>query len=211
MPFKEVRCYDYSAMRVKVLDDGEKGGTLISATLYRSDARRPACGKQDDPGEKMLMNGEGRNFDGARGSFFQLGSVDSGPAGNAFSIDDGRTGRSLYEDNTTALNPTTFSVSEGVLTLGYRRGIGGTCSILTHGASCWTKIAKEAQLPPQVASQPPPVAACEAGYATFARAGEHPSRDDPSTVSYEVTVRIDGGEKPTVLSRGALQCDPNTM
>jgi hypothetical protein len=192
-----VRCTYYPTFTVKELDVGDIGDIAISVTPTAPDAARPACGKQNDPGEIVIKNGQGDYFIGAKGSFVYLMSV--GADVTPFAIVDARTGTVIYSDATDGSDPSSVSLTNGLLTLGYRRGIEGTCSIVTGGESCWRILARQTHLSKAVASRPAPIAACKAGYGKRDPASE-------SLVSYPVVVAISLAGQAKVLSRGAFGC-----
>ena len=71
--------------------------------------------------------------------------------------------------------------------LSYQGGVRGPCSLVTDGVACWRRFAENGGLPRAVASRQPPLASCEASYATMPRRPGY-QRDDPSVVYYEVSL-----------------------
>lgn len=205
-----VRCFHYPDLTVKELDEGDQGATAISVTPMQPGARRPPCGKQDDPGEVVLRGGRGGNFVGAKGGFAYVGST-YGNGTIPFTIYDAKTGTAIFDDATSTEPgyPISFSVEGGVLTLAYTRAVQAPCSIPGGGQACWTRFAREARLPEAVAKLPPPVDRCKIGYAAwFAADRTEPDPTLPSIVAYDVTLTLERTGQTKVLSRGALSCAP---
>ena len=199
-----VRCYDYATFRVKELDYGDHGDDAISVTpAHGPDIyKRPACGKQDDPGEVVLKTGNGSYFIGAKAEFIYLVSTFRGDEGGQFWVQDGRTGQVVYTDVASG-DPKNIEVDGEKLTLTYDHSFSGDCSILTDGQACWDSIVKRKHLPAAIAKLPAPVAACQAGYANEPR-----DTSGGNVFAYQVTVRVEQGSKPVVMDRGALICFP---
>jgi hypothetical protein len=200
-PLGVVRCYYYSVFTVKELDYGDHGDTAISVTPASAGAPKPDCGKQNDRGEIILPGGAASYLIGAKEMFVYIAST-MGADTLPFAIYDGRTGKRLYSDQSSNDSPKQLSIKDGVLTLTYAHGAQAGCSILAGGQTCWAQFAREAHLPQSIAKLPPPIPACEAGYA----ASTGSSRSTPSVIFYDVTMTLDKQGQVKVLSRGAISC-----
>ena len=199
-----VRCYYYPDFTVKELDYGDHGDTAISVTPMPAGAVRPPCGKQNDRSEIVLPGGEAGYLVGVKGIFVFVVST-MGMNTTPFSIYAGRTGKTLYSDETSDDSPKRLAIEAGVLTMTYPHGAQAGCSILTDGQACWAQFARKARLPQAIARLPPPVAACEAGYAN---SSIRPTRNAASVIFYDVTMTLDSKGQAKVLTRGAITCDP---
>jgi hypothetical protein len=199
-PAGVVRCYDFPTFRVKELDNGQHGDDAISVTPLASAAVHPACGAQNDTGERVVKGGQSGYFIGAKGGFVYVMST-LGLDLTPFMIVSAATGRAIYADSSVDLGPQAVSLQDDVLTLTYRRGLAGTCSIITGGEGCWRTLAQQSHLAKAVAARPAPVEACKAAYGKT-------DPTDASVVSYPVVVSISLSGRATVRSRGALACAP---
>ncbi len=202
------RCYAYPDFTVKEIDYGDHGDTAISVTPAAPGAVRPPCGKQDDQGEVVLPGGQASYLVGVKGDFVYVESA-IGMNTVPFNLYDGRSGRTLYSDQSSSDSPKKLAVEAGVLTLAYTHGaqaegVQARCSILAGGQACWTQFARAAHLPQAIAKLPPPAAACEAGYASPTLS----PRAAPSVVFYDVTMTLDNKGQAKVLTRGTLTCGP---
>lgn len=203
-------CFFYPDTTVKLLDLNEIGARAISVTPVTAGRPLPPCGKQDDPGEVLLKEGQGSGFGGMVGGFVHTAYVD-GHDGTTFRIYDARSGRLLYTDRTASVSGQMerASVAGDVLTLGYTRAVAGPCSILGGGRACWSQFVREARLPPSVAASMP--GDCAANYAKGAGGLPGPiGAEDPSYIRYAVTMTLDRSGRAAVLSRGAASCWPQS-
>ena len=196
-----VRCFYYPDFTVKELDYGEHGDLAVSVTRASSGAAEPKCGRQNDPGEVALAGGSGGYLIGVKEAFVYIVST-LGADTTPFAIYDGRTGKKLYNDQSSLDSPKQLSVEDGVLALTYVHGAQAGCSILLGGQTCWAQFARDAHLPQPIAKLPPPILACEAGYA----ASPVSSRATPSVIFYEVAMTLDKKGQAKILSRGAISC-----
>ncbi len=139
-------------------------------------------------------------YEGRRGDYLYYDSAE-GPVIIPFAIVRARDGKQLYTDTIAEL--TSMSTVGGVLRLTYDRAYGLGCSLPKDGAVCWAKAMKAGRLARAVASQPPPIAACAERYRLH---GDKPG--DESTLIYAVDMTLTAEGHATVLSRGALRCEP---
>ena len=198
-----VRCFYFPDFTIKELDYGDHGDTAMSATPANSPAR-PRCGKQDDAGEKLLADGQGSYFLGAKGGFAFVSSTFGGDGLGPFFIYDGSSGRRLLAGVATTDSPRSVSVENDVLHLSFRSGVRGSCSLVADGAACWRRIAQEGKLPAAIGSRPLPLASCEAAYAAVPR-GQDFDRKNPSVVYYEVSLTLDRTGRASSVY-GQLSC-----
>jgi hypothetical protein len=158
----------------------------------------------------VLKEGPASVFVGAKDIFADVISTLTNDAG-PFWIINGLNGKTLYTDqNLVGDQPKIVSANNGVLTMTYTRGVVADCSILSGGQRCWSDTARTRHLVPAVAGQAPPVAACAASYAAPGAGLARVAADDPSVITYDVTVRIEATGRTTVLKRGPLGCLPRS-
>ncbi len=110
------------------------------------------------------------------------------------------SGRMVFEDASIG-DLRRVELAGESLRLSYRRGINGDCSILQDGAACWRQFVQKAHLPPEIARQPAPAAACAADYARH-----HVPKDDPAIISYDVEMQIGLDGKAAMASQGGIGC-----
>ncbi len=139
-------------------------------------------------------------YEGRRGDYLFYDSAE-GPVIVPFAIVRARDGKQIYTDTIAELK--SMSVASGVLHLTYDRAYGLGCSLPKDGAACWAKAMKAGRFARAVASQPPPIVACAEPYS---RGGSKP--EDKSTLIYVVDMTLTADGDATVLSRGALRCEP---
>lgn len=195
---KQVTCTTYHDLRVRE-SDTDTPDPEDATLLPPANGASPACSAASGPGARTLATA-GQRFLGRTGGFlvFEQASTNGTVP---FAVLDAGTGRTLIRDVTAEAGIDTFAVADGILRLGFHRGVQGACSIPKHGAACWTRIAHDARLPPAVAALPAPVKACAESY----RAGKAPT-DAPSIVSFPV--RLTGIGHPTVEAVGPVRCAP---
>ena len=201
-----VRCFYYPEFTIKELDYGEHGDTAISATPA-SGPGRPRCGKQDDPGEKLLPDGAGSVFLGAKGGFVFLQSTFGGNGLGPMAIYDGRTAKPLYKGVWQVDSLAAASIENGALSVSFGEGAYQRCSLLTGGARCWATFAQKDGLPPELARRPPPIASCEAAYAKMPKLGQGADRNDPSVVYYASSMTLDRSGRVIARAYGDLSCN----
>lgn len=196
-----ITCYDYpGGWRVKQLNGDGKGNLVVSVQALRAGSRPPACGAQDDPGEKVVSR-QGRFVVGSRGGFVILTGTD----GWRYVVFDAASGRQVFQDEVEDQKVLSFQVVGDVATMSYVRHVAGPCSLLTGGAACWPRFVREARLPAEVARMGMPTAACEATFRARSQ-GDPAGRDDYKVLTYAATVTFDRGGRTTVVSRGDPGC-----
>ncbi len=159
----------------------------------------PPCATTRAAGDVKAFDSE-MIYEGRRGDFLYFAATD-GPDPRPFAIVRARDGKQLYTD--AAGESKSMSVAGGVLHLTYDRAYGMGCSLPKDGAACWAKAMKAGHFARAIASQPPPIAACAGPY----RLGND-KPDDASTLIYAVDMTLTADGHATVLSRGALRCQP---
>ena len=173
-----------------------------AAFLVRIDGGAPpACKASPGPAARRLETG-GQRFLGRHASylFFEEASTHGVVP---FTVLDVATGRELLSDSTADSGVSTFSVENGALRLGFKRGVNGGCSIPKQGAACWARIAREEKLPEAVVKPGPPTRACAEAY----RAGKAP-KDAESIVLFDVSLTWTGASPAVVQASGPVGCRP---
>jgi hypothetical protein len=135
---------------------------------------------------------------------------DGANGATSFSIFDTVAVRKLYTDTVKLDGFTRFATGPGgdTLDLGFVRVLKVPCSLLSGGATCWTRFVREAKLPAEIARRGPPVQACASAYAR-ATGPARVEASDPSVVAYTVAMTLSVAGTTTVLSRGELSCWPS--
>ena len=193
------RCTYYADLTVRETQTDSPGTGPTYLLHGGAGAKRAACG----PGGRKLNTSE-QAFVGRKGGFLFFVPTDANGA-ETFEVLSVNDGSKLYDD---VMVPEAFksaSVAGGVLHLVYTRGYDGSCSLLTGGAACWTKMMKEGRFAKAISERAPPVAACQAGYNAT---GAKEAATSTSEVMYDVDVTIEAGKKAVVNSRGVLGCQP---
>ena len=224
----ELACFTYNEMRVRQLDLGEVGATVLAILPLKPGAKAPACQKTKAPGEIVIDGkGWGGYFKGVKGRYVPFDADDGTNGGLGFAVFDGHDGRKLFDDLAVGDLHSAEAGADG-LRLRYRRAVAGPCSMIGGGADCWTKIAEAV---PDLKDQPAPD--CAAGYrkakAQMARGRcdaqsdksdgcfdkEMKGLDDqhwddaPSVIAYDVESLV-GGAMPVIKRTGGeLSCWPS--
>jgi hypothetical protein len=146
---------------------------------------------------------------GRKGNFLVFQYVDQVSAGY-FTIFDVRTGKALFNDGIFK-GFISVALNQGILQLGYNRGINATCSLLSDRTGCWADLLAKGQIPPGAFRGPPSIETCKKGY------GSDPvdqrSVDayvNHSIVSYDAALTLDSKGHAAVRPVGALHCDPES-
>lgn len=115
-----------------------------------------------------------------------------------------------YTDTVKLDGFTRFAVGPNgdTLDLGFIRVLNVPCSLLSGGAACWNRFAREAKLPAEIVRRGPPVQACASAYAG-ATGPVRVEASDPSVVAYSVAMTLSAAGTTIVLSRGELSCWPS--
>ncbi len=205
-PRGAVRCFRYPAFLVKEVDYGEHGDDHVSVTPLAAAAAMPACAVAALPGEIVLTSSEEGYFLGASGRYGFVESTE-GQDGTPVTIHELTSGQAVYADN-MAIDTDRFAVAGGGggLSVEYTRAASGDCSIASGGAACWKAFAVRAQLPPELAAAPAPIAACLAGYAP----AKGDRRGAPSVLRYRMTLTIDPAGKQAIRSGAIVGCTPQS-
>jgi hypothetical protein len=224
--YKEFRCSYFTGIMVKEWDEREIGDKEISYVLAPG-AAKPACQKAILPGEhKLPISNLIVYFLGyAAGAIF-LGDADGANDTIGFYVFDPKTGRQRFTDTIKLESKFAGISADGdTLRLGYTRAVTGSCSVVTEGADCWTKIAQQAGF-----SGPSPD--CAAGYREAGQkfadevcrtqggdtkkclADQLTRRADwdktPSVIAFDVKTAIGPGDSVTItLAGGPALCWPS--
>ena len=167
-----------------------------------ADPKHPSCPRSG--GRKI--DHIGRDFVGRKGDFLVFVPSDANGL-EMLEVRSLKDGVRLYDN---MMVPGAFKsalVSGDQLRLAYTRGYAASCSLLENSTGCWAKMMKGGKFSRAIAQQPPPVKACQVGYANS------PSKDPPgdtSVLTYDVDVTIEPGKKGVVNSRSALGLLPSS-
>jgi hypothetical protein len=173
------------------------------ATLFQLGANaKPNCGPQV-AGAQIQLDTEGMAFEGRKGDFLIFSLIDTNGF-MPFTILDAQSGKVLFRDSMVIKNGIAGVALDGpALQLRYRRAISGSCGLPRGGADCWSTMIHEANIPLEIGSRPAPLQACNASY----RAGKAPI-DDPSIVSYDVTLTLAPSGNAKSVAYGNVGCEP---
>ena len=194
-------CTTYKDLMLR--EDGSDTPAPDNATLVAlNQVGRLACSKQVMAGQ-ITLDTEGFVFEGRKGGFLVFTLVDINGFMPSRVLHAG-TGAVLFRDSMAINNGITSVALDGpALRLSYRRSIEGSCGLPKGGAACWASIVTAAAIPFEIATIGPPMQACAASY----RRGKAPA-EDPSIVSYNVTLTLDPtGAAKTTASR-KIGCEP---
>jgi hypothetical protein len=223
---KEVRCFYFSRLMVKELDEQDIGDTEISYDITGPGQTVPDCAAKPIPGERKLEVEESYFLGVAADKLFLI-DADGANGTIGFRVYEPQSSRELFQD-TIKLDSRLREVTEntGKLHLSYTRAVTGSCSVITGGETCWRAITRKMQMP----ESPPPD--CRGGYeAALRRAAEEACRDEggdkaqcvdretkerstgwdaaPSVVSYDVDVTISSKDEAARAYRGGpVACWP---
>lgn len=195
----QIKCTYYD--RFIVQETGTDNPEPAPATIIprSGDLKAAACANTHAPAAIRLET-QGLYLLGKKEAFMFFEAAD--PLGSVgFKIFDAKSGRLLFVDSKTGEGIQTARADHGQLHFGFMRGINGSCSLVAGKMACWKIIAKEGNIPPSVSA--PDAAACAAKYVK-----EKSPADNPSIVSYEVTVTIQPSGKSMAAASGVSGCEP---
>jgi hypothetical protein len=223
---KEVRCFYFTKLIVKELDERDIGDTEISYNITGPGQSVPDCAVKPIPGERKMQVEEAYFWGVAADTLFLI-DADGSNGTIGFRMIEPQSTRELFRD-TIKLDSRLREVTadHGVFHLSYTRAVTGPCSIVTGGDNCWQTVRAKLQMP----ESPPPD--CRAGYeAALRRIAEDSCREQggdkaeclkretddrgtgwnaaPSVVSYDVDVTISSkDEAARKFSGGPVACWP---
>jgi hypothetical protein len=223
---KEIRCFYFSRLMVKELDEQDIGDTEISYNITGPGQTVPDCAAKPIPGERKLEVEESY-FWGTTACKLFLIDADGANGTIGFRIYEPQSSRELFHD-TIKLDTRLRDATEdaGKLHLSYTRAVTGSCSVIAGGETCWRAMTRKMQMPES------PVPDCRAGYeAALRRAAEEACRDEggdkaqcvdreakerstgwdaaPSVVGYDVDVTISStDEAARAYTGGPIACWP---
>jgi len=223
---KEVRCFYFSKLMVKELDERDIGDTEISYNIGGPGQSIPDCSAKPIPGERKLQVEESYFWGVAADTLFLI-DADGANRTIGFRMYEPQSSRELFRD-TVKLDSRLRGITadKGEFHLSYTRAVTGTCSIVTGGETCWRATSQKMQMPE---SSPPN---CRGGYdAALRRAAEEACSDQrgdkaaclqreskerstdwdasPSVISYDVDVTINAkDEVARKFTGGPIACWP---
>jgi len=160
-----------------------------------------ACAAKPSGGVELPT--EGFDLSGRKGIFLIFEASD--PTGaSGLIIFDARTGRKLFADGESSI--TLAEDIQGTLRLRYIRAINASCSLLADRDGCWAALLASGQIPRGVFAGPPAKETCAAAYRSAASSTV--PDDDPSMISYAVTLTLDRAGHASVQAAGPVGCDP---
>ena len=206
----KIHCATYPTFMVRDVHEGDDIGTASVSVVPITPSVPARCSATQSPEAKELPDFGSMAVDGAVGRFLLLTWPDGANGATSFSIFDAVAVRKLYTDTVKLDGFTRFAIGPGgdTLDLGFVRVLNVPCSLLSGGAACWNRFAREAKLPAEIARRGPPVQACASAYAR-ATGPVRVQASDPSVVAYSVAMTLSVAGTATVLSRGELSCWPS--
>ena len=197
----QIACTYYADLMIR--ESGTDSPDPNDATLVplAKGAQRPPCGTVGLTGAIALKT-EGYALQGRKGGFL-IWDVSDPNGAEPFMVMDARTGRVLFEDG---MSPSlglrrTAALQDGVLRLKYTRGVNAPCSMAQDAQSCWSKLVAAGGAPKTMPALTRAPASCLAAYG-------HTPKDDPSVITYTLDMTLDTSGKATILSTGAVTCQP---
>jgi len=180
----ELTCSYYKNFAVKQVDMGEEGADQLS--IIPITAAQPACARANVASEKVISADDWSGyFDGVKGSyvFFSAGDGSNGGMGFAVFTADAKK---IYED--TAKKWSAIDATPTGLSLKYSRVYEAKCPLRAGADACWQKLKTDTALTD--AKWPD----CETAYAKAIKQSPKDASvpTDPSVISYDVTVAVDG-------------------
>jgi hypothetical protein len=206
-----IHCVTYPGFMVREIDADDYIGSIGISVIPVTASAPATCRVAKSPEARELRADGPLGFVGAAGRFLLLIWADGGNGGTAFAVFDAASARKLYEDAVRdGLNGfSRFSSGPGddTLDLRYERFSNVPCSLAAGDTTCWSRFARQAKLPAEIARRGPPTAACAAAYAKRNLRGK--DLTDPSVVSYPVVMILGVASRAKVVSRGELSCWPS--
>jgi hypothetical protein len=198
--YKEIRCSYYPGLMVKEWDEQEIGDKEISVVAAPDAAKPPPCRKAALPGERKLPSTDLTvYFLGYAGGAIFLTEADGANNTTGFYVFDPKSGQQRFTD-TTKLDSKFASIANdnGTLRLGYVRALTGPCSVVTDGADCWPKIARQS-------GYTGPAPDCVAGYKQAAEsfaadACKAQGGDQKKCLTDQLARRADWDKAPSVIA-----------
>jgi hypothetical protein len=187
-------CSYYPHFMVKQVDLGEEGAEQLS--IIPISRAQPACARANIAIEKVISADDWSGYyDGAKGNyvFFSAGDGTNGGMGFAVFTADGKK---IYED--TAKKWSAIDLAPAGLSLKYARVYEAKCPLRAGADACWQKLKADTGVTD--AKWPD----CETAYT---KAIKQSPKDksvltDPSVISYDVTVALDGSTHKMVPTTG---------
>jgi hypothetical protein len=197
----QITCTYYADLMVRETGTDSPEPNNATLKLLPKGAARPACSAAALAGAVTLKT-EGYALQGRKGGFL-IWDVSDPNGAEPFMVMEARTGRSMFMDG---LSPTpglrrAATLENGLLHLKYTRGYNAPCSIAQNAQGCWSKIVAAGGAPKSMPALTRAPASCLAAY-------RHTQADDPSVVTYTVDMTLDAAGKATLLSHGAVSCQP---
>jgi hypothetical protein len=200
-PVGKITCTYYPGLMVR--ETGTDSPDPGPATLIRFPSARPVCSRTAAPAGAIVLKTAGYSLIGRKGPFLAFGETDPNGA-VLFMVIAAIDGRELFRDGETEAGLRSATLWNGALRLRYTRGVNAPCSVVKDGSACWARLAHDGAIPPALAHRPPPTRACASAY----RRGQTPTpADDPSLITYDVDVTVDGSGGSRVIPRGAVGCE----
>jgi hypothetical protein len=197
---KEVRCFYFTKLMVKELDEHEVGDTELSYFITGPGQTVPDCAAKPIPGERKLEVEESYFWGTAAEKLFLI-DADGSNGTIGFRVYEPQSSRELFRDTVKlSSRPREIAEDGGKLHLAYTRAVTGSCSVVTGGETCWRAITRKMQMPES------PVPDCRAGYEAALQhqaeeACQGQSGDKPACLERETKDRSTGWDAaPSVVS-----------
>ncbi len=180
----ELTCSYYKTFMVKQIDLGEEGAEQLS--IIPISGAQPACARANIASEKVISANDWTGyFDGVKGNYVFFSAEDGWNSGMGFAVFT-PDGKKVYDD--TAKKWSAIDLTPTGLSLKYSRVYEAKCPLRAGADACWQKVKTDTALTD--AKWPN----CEAAYAKELKRSPKDASiaTDPSVISYDVTVAIDG-------------------
>jgi hypothetical protein len=211
-------CFYYPNFMVKQIDLGEKGAAQLSILPYWiKEHPEPPCLKANAEDEMVIDSHCSCYFEGAKGDFVFLRSVDDAEGGEAFDVVNRVDASRIFVDAAKLTkNRTEFTSlvalnypkndADSAIELRYRRVYRALCSLRADEKNCWSLIR---QITGLTESLPPN---CSLAYEAEEKAYPENAKSlktDPSVIIYEVAVVLNSEDavRVTPVSK-AMECYP---
>jgi len=232
----ELSCFHFPGLRVKQLDLGEIGAAELAILPEEARGKRIGCQERKASGEIVIpAKAWSGYFKGAKAGYVLFDAEDGTNGGLGFAVFDGRDGKKLFEDLAVGEFRSAETIESG-LRLRYRRASAGSCSVVTEGPKCWSKLVEQmpgvaAEPMPGVAAEPMPECAkgyleakremasgrCEAQRDNSETCGQREMQildqqhwdQAPSVIAYDVEAEIGRSRQTVRAVGGELSCWPS--
>jgi hypothetical protein len=193
-------CTSYPDLMLR--EDGSDTPAPAPAILIpiRPGGTKPVCTSDPAPGQ-IVLDTDAMALIGRKGNFLLFALVDTNGF-MPFRVLDAASGQMIFHDSMAITKGVqAVSLNGTSLRLRYRRAVDAPCGLPKGGDSCWASILHDFSVPPEIARLGPP--SCVPAY----RKDKAPD-DDPSIISYDVTLTLARDGKAAIAAQGPVGCAP---